>query len=442
MLANATCYLPHYFEGIMGTLVIEQYRELERTLLSLIGPVQWGNDIHMKLGRITRLLELLGNPHHRYRSVHVGGTSGKGTTAVLTAHLLQQMGYKTGLHVSPHIQLFNERMQINGRLAPTSKLFTLLQTIKPLVEQVGRDSPYGNLTYFEIQAALAFTYFAQEQVDVAVVEVGLGGLLDATNVLPADVAVLTNVGLDHTEVLGETVELIAEQKVGIFKAGQQVITAVSQPTVRQIVADRCREVGATLHWVEHGPTFQDTNRACAAAAAAALAGRPLPADISWDVPLPARLETMQTNPTVILDGAHNPDKIRATAHAVHTRFPNKAPIIVFAAKAGKDVADMLPYLLPHAKAFVTSQFSAKGLWKAVAATELTAVVHQLAPDLPVYTEPDPLTAVRLALSLAQPDDLIWITGSLYFAGDAREQWYSLEQLVEQAEIGLAGSLLP
>ena len=426
----------------MATSVIEQYRELETTLLSLIGPVQWGGDIHMKLGRIARLLELLGNPHHRYRSVHVGGTSGKGTTAVLTAHLLQQMGYKTALHVSPHVQLFNERVQINGRLAPTSKLFTLLQTIKPLVEQVGRESPYGNLTYFEIQAALAFTYFAQAQVDVAVVEVGLGGLLDATNVLPAEVAVLTNVGLDHTEVLGETVELIAEQKVGIFKPGQQVITAVSQPTVRQIAADRCREVGATLHQIEPGHTFQDTNRACAAAAASTLAGRPLPDDINWEIPLPARLEVMQTNPTVILDGAHNPDKIRATAHAVHTRYPDKAPIIVFAAKAGKDVADMLPYLLPHAKAFVASQFAPKGLWKAISAEALTAVVHHLAPHLPVYTEPEPLTAVRLALSHAQPNDLIWITGSLYFAGDAREQWYPLENLLEQAETGrLSGSLL-
>ncbi len=426
----------------MGTSVIEQYRELETTLLSLIGPVQWGGDIHMKLGRIARLLELLGNPHYRYRSVHVGGTSGKGTTAVLTAHLLQQMGYKTALHVSPHVQLFNERVQINGRLAPTSKLFTLLQTIKPLVEQVGRESPYGNLTYFEIQAALAFAYFAQEQVDVAVVEVGLGGLLDATNVLPAEVAVLTNVGLDHTEVLGETVELIAEQKVGIFKPGQQVITAVSQPTVRQIAADRCREVGATLHQIEPGHTFQDTNRACAAAAAAALAGRPVPDNANWEIPLPARLELMQTSPTVILDGAHNPDKIRATAHAVHTRYPDAAPIIVFAAKAGKDVADMLPYLLPNAKAFVASQFSPKGLWKAISAEELTAVVHHLAPGLPVYMESEPLTAVRLALSLAQPTDLIWITGSLYFAGDAREQWYPLEWLVEQAEMGLSGSLLP
>ncbi|MCB0000194.1 MAG: hypothetical protein KDE56_30730, partial [Anaerolineales bacterium] len=315
-------------------------------------------------------------------------------------------------------------------------------TIKPLVEQVGRESPYGNLTYFEIQAALAFAYFAQEQVDVAVVEVGLGGLLDATNVLPAEVAVLTNVGLDHTEVLGETVELIAEQKVGIFKPGQQVITAVSQPTVRQIAADRCRDLGATLHQIEPGHTFQDTNRACAAAAAAALAGRPVPDNANWEIPLPARLELMQTSPTVILDGAHNPDKIRATAHAVHTRYPDAAPIIVFAAKAGKDVADMLPYLLPNAKAFVASQFSPKGLWKAISAEELTAVVHHLAPGLPVYMESEPLTAVRLALSLAQPTDLIWITGSLYFAGDAREQWYPLEWLVEQAEMGLSGSLLP
>lgn len=426
----------------MATSIIEQYHELEKTVLSLIGPVQWSNDTHMKLGRIARLLELLGNPHHRYRSVHVGGTSGKGTTAVLTAHLLQQMGYKTALHVSPHVQLFNERVQINGRLAPTSRLLTLLHTIKPSIEQVGRDSPYGNLTYFEIQVALALAYFAQEQVDVAVVEVGLGGLLDATNILPAEVAVLTNVGLDHTEVLGETVELIAEQKVGIFKPGQQVITAVSQPTVRQIAANRCREVGATLHQIEPAPTFQETNRACAAAAAAAFAGRPIPADVNWDIPLPARLELMQTNPTVILDGAHNPDKIRATANAVHTRYPDKAPIVVFAAKAGKDVADMLPTVLPGAKAFIASQFALKGLWKAISAAELTAVVHRLAPHLPIYTEPEPLTAVRLALTLAQPHDLIWITGSLYFAGDAREQWYPLEQLLEQVETGqLPGSLL-
>lgn len=423
---------------------LEQYHQLEKEFAQLIGPIKFKRDINLKLGRITQLLQLLGNPHHAYRSVHVGGTSGKGTTAVLTATMLCEMGYKTGLHVSPHVQLYNERYQVNGRLAPTSKLLELLREMKPYVQQVGEESPYGHVTYFEAQVALAFYYFAHEAVDVAVVEVGLGGTYDATNVLPADVAVLTNVGLDHVEVLGDTVEKIAKDKAGIIKQkGQRVVTAVTQPSVYEIVEARTQAVGATVKRVVAQPdaTFQDVNVACAKAAVFALTEQQPPERANWVVPLPARLEKMQEEPIVILDGAHNPDKMAATAQAVYHAYPDKEPIVVFAAKAGKDVADMLPALLEQAKCFVATQFVPKGLWQSTDATELAAAARQVRPNMAVYAEPNPQTAVSQALALAEPDDLVWITGSLYFAGDAREHWFPLAKLVEKAEDGLAGSLI-
>lgn len=421
----------------------EKYRELERELAKLIGPIKFKRDINLKLGRISQLLELLGNPHQAYRSIHVGGTSGKGSTAVFTANILHEMGYKTGLHVSPHVQLFNERYQINGRLAPTSKLLALLKEMQPAIKAVGETSPYGSVTYFEVQVALAFFYFARENVDVAVVEVGLGGTYDATNVLMSNVAILTNVGLDHVEVLGDTVEKIAADKVGIVKsAGQQVVTAVSQPSVRKIVAERCRSVGATMHLVTVEPddTFQKVNEKCAKTAVSLLSNKPVPEKESWAIPLPARLELMQEQPDVILDGAHNPDKMAATAQAVYAAHPDKQPIIVFAAKAGKDVGDMLPVLLKKAKCFIASEFVPKGLWQSTKAEGLANMARQQQPNLDIMVESNPQTAVSQALALASPDDLVWITGSLYFAGDAREHWYPLAELAEQAEIGLSGSL--
>jgi dihydrofolate synthase/folylpolyglutamate synthase len=197
--------------------VLALYARLERDLAALIGPAHFSREIGLKLERITHLLSLLGNPQDQFASIHVGGTSGKGSTAAMISAMLTSAGLHTGLHLSPHLQILNERFQIDDRMAPTTLLARIWDEMKPAIDRVAMESPWGAPSYFEAQAALAFMLFARQKVDVAVVEVGLGGSLDATNVLRSRVAVITSIGLDHTEVLGDTVELIARDKAGIIK---------------------------------------------------------------------------------------------------------------------------------------------------------------------------------------------------------------------------------
>lgn len=421
------------------------YRRLEERLNGLIGPVKFSAAINLRLERITRLLALLDNPHTRFPTIHVGGTSGKGSTSTMIAAILTAAGYRTGLHTSPHLQILNERYQIDGRLAPTSQLWPLLEQMWPAIEQVGRELPqFGPPSYFEAQTALAFVWLAQQGVDVAVIEVGLGGRLDATNVVPAQVAVLTNVGLDHTAILGGTVEQIATDKAGIFKPGQIVVSGATQPAVRAIVAARCREVGAALRWV--GPPFsaepallgpfQHQNAALAIAAARAFDLRLSDAAVAkglrraW---LPGRMEKMQDRPIVILDGAHNPDKMAAAAQAMAALYPDQRRVVVLGLKSDKAVRDVLPLALRGATALVATQFGVKGLWTPIPAAELAAQAQALFPDLPILVEPDARQATRQALALAAPDDVVWVTGSLYLVGDVREGWVSAEKLLAAAE---------
>lgn len=441
----------------------QQYQWLEEELAGLIGPVRFSSEINLRLERITRLLELLGNPHLRLRSVHVGGTSGKGSTAVMIASMLTAAGYRVGLHTSPHLQVLNERHQINGRMAPTTALVRLWQQMKPAIAEMRRNFSFGAPSYFEAQFALSCLWFVAEDVDTAVVEVGLGGLLDATNVLPADVTVLTNVGLDHTEILGDTVELIAQDKSGIIKAGQITVSGCTQPSVQAIVAEKATAVGAQLWqlgrdfaapepvepnlWrfaLPEGGTlmaelglpgpFQAQNGAVAQAAVSAV-GQKLGLTVSDAARqtglrmarLAGRIEQVQSNPTVILDGAHNPDKVEAVASVMRARRTAVGQVItVLAIKEGKAAGEMLPAVAELSDVLLVTRFGNKGLWRAMSPEALAAEAQALAPGLTVLVEPNPLTAVERALALAEasPESMVWVTGSLYLVGDVRARWHS------------------
>jgi dihydrofolate synthase / folylpolyglutamate synthase len=452
----------------------QQYEWLENELRSLIGPIKFSAEINLRLERIGALLAHLGNPEKQLRVVHVGGTSGKGSTAVMIANILTCAGYNVGLHTSPHLQLLNERHQINGQMIPTSKLVALWQQMKPAIEAMRAEHPFGAPSYFEAQFALACLWFAAEKVDVAVIEVGLGGLLDATNILPpsvARVAVLTNVGLDHTDILGDTVELIAQDKVGIFKRGQIVVSGVKQSTVQAIVRGQTTAVSATLwllgetfappqaegenRWAFSLPdgeqivaqvglpgAFQAENGAVAVAAVTAVAQQYQlhipPTAIQQGLKtaqLPGRLEQMQTHPTVILDGAHNPDKIRAgasvvTAQTAHQR--HQRVITLLAIKAGKAATEMLPQVVGLSDVLVVTNFLVKGLWHSYDPAQLAAEAHAINPSLPIHSEPDPHKALAYALALAaqEPErSLLWVTGSLYLVGDVRAHWHPPMALV-------------
>lgn len=436
---------------------LEHYRTLESGLAALIPPYKFSAAINLKLERITRLLELLGNPHHRFPSIHIGGTSGKGSTATIMAALLHAAGYRTGLHVSPHLQILNERHQIDGIVAPTSALLALFESMQPALAQVADELPFGPPSYFEAQFALACLWFAAQQVDVAVIEVGLGGTLDATNVIPAQVAVLTNVGLDHTQILGDTIEKIITDKAGIIKPGQTVLSGVRQPSAQAIVRDRCARVGATCRFITE-PTvdavpgltgyFQRLNASLALAAAAAFTGTPLPeplvAQALAQVRFPGRMEVVQHDPVVVLDGAHNPDKMAAAAQAMDAAYPTQRRVVVLALKADKDAAQVVRLATARADRLIVTQFYAKGLWEALPADVLAATAAAAAADagrdLPVVVEPDPLRAVAQALAAAAPDDVVWVTGSLYLVGDARAHWFPVERLVDSAESRLSAAL--
>ncbi len=206
---------------------------------------------HFDLGRVERLMALLGNPQNRFRSIHIAGTKGKGSTAAMIASILRAAGYRTGLYTSPHLHTFRERIRLDGQLISKKAVAELTERLQPSVSRV------ENLTTFEIITALAFLYFAEEGADLAVLEVGMGGRLDATNVVTPLVAVITSLSYDHTMYLGDTLPLIAREKAGIIKDGAVVVSAPQSPEAMAVVEETCRERGALLFRVGEQWTWQE-----------------------------------------------------------------------------------------------------------------------------------------------------------------------------------------
>ncbi|MEL6344482.1 MAG: Mur ligase family protein [Myxococcota bacterium] len=451
----------------MFTDPVASYHQLQAEIRSLANRNPFAAAINLRLERIKALLDVLGHPERGYPIVHVGGTSGKGSTATFTASLLRAHGKKVGLHLSPHLQVVNERHQIDLRPAPTSSLVRLWPTLAAAIPVAAARTPFGAASYFEVQLALSLLLFADEGVDVAVVEVGVGGTRDATNVLDTRVAILTNVGLDHTDILGDTVELIAADKIGIVKPNQDVFSAVTQDAVRQMLRDRCRQQGARLTLIEDDAPidrypdgtfavtlprrqldglrldgqrldglrtampgrFQPTNAALALSAAAVLLGA-LDAAMVREallVQLPGRIEQVQHQPTVILDGAHNPDKVAGTVDALRDRGLDGRRITVVAIKAGKDAETILTAIDEMSDAVILTRFDDKGPWKATPPSVLQAILpHGEIID-------DPLEATRTALARASAADMVWVTGSLYLVGDVRALWHPLPALLRSLE---------
>jgi len=445
-----------------GNELIKYYFEFEKEINSITKPMYSSNATNKRLDVMEHFLDILGKPQNDFPSIHITGTSGKGSTSAMTSSILVTKGVKTGLFLSPHVQILNERFVINGKLIPTSYLVSIFDEIKPAILEIAEDSNYGRPSLFETFVAIAFCLFRKEKVDVAVVEVGIGGSFDATNVLNSNVSVITSVGLDHTKILGNTIEEIAVNKSGIIKPQQVVISGVEQPSVKAIVSQKAHIVGAEL-W-QLGETikvvcqgdrfsvyfpekeykeievnmlggFQIHNAACAIGAVKGF----VKDDISESIVreginntyLPGRMEVVQDNPTVVLDGAHNYDKVNAVIQAIVKSFPGKDRIAVIALKSDKNFKDIVPIIAKNTSFLIATSFSGSGKSLAPEIIKEEAKKYMLENQILIIN--NPLEAVDTALEVSKSNNIILVTGSLHLVGNVRKKWFPTEAILAQLE---------
>jgi dihydrofolate synthase/folylpolyglutamate synthase len=401
----------------------------------------------LKLERMRALLRLLGDPHDRLRVVHVTGTKGKGSTCAMLAAVLRAAGYRAGLFTSPHLVHVEERIQVDGVPITRDELAARMAEVAPAVKRLD-GGPWPPPTFFEISTALGFLHFACRRVEVAVVEVGLGGRFDSTNVCRPVVSVVTSVGLDHTAQLGETLEAIAYQKAGIIKQRVPVVSGVTQDGPRRVVEQEARQHSCRLvqagrefryhyspgvsvvttrrHWppMELGllGEHQAGNAAVAVATVEVLrdAGLSLPdgavarglREVRW----PARVELISQRPAVVLDSAHNVPSAEALVAALREAVPVRGrKAVVFAVSADKPYPDVLRVLAGYFDRFHLTRYGnnprcvpPEKLAEALGGTA-TATVHRTAAS-----------AWDAARAAAGPDDLVCVTGSVFLAGELQD----------------------
>lgn len=414
------------------------------------------------LGRIETLLDLLGSPQRAYPSIHLTGTNGKTSTARMIDSLLRAHGLRTGRYTSPHLETVRERITIQGEPVDERRFVEVYREVAPVAELV--DAKAGEpLTYFDMTTAMAFAAFADAPVDVAVVEVGLGGADDSTNVLHAGTCVITPIGLDHTEWLGDTVHDIAVAKAGIVHPGATLICAAQPEEAAEPILRRCAETGATI--AREGGEFgvlgrtlavggqmltlqglgrvyddvflplhgahQAQNAALALAAVEAFlgAGRDRELDVATvregfaAATSPGRLERVRTAPTILLDAAHNPPGMAATVAALTEEFSFRTLVVVLAMFADKDVSGVLDLLEPVADQIVVTRNSST---RAMGVRELAAAASMVFGEDRVRIEPELPDAIATAVTLAEEDvngELggvgVLVTGSVVTVADAR-----------------------
>jgi dihydrofolate synthase/folylpolyglutamate synthase len=414
----------------------------------------------LKLDRMRALLQALANPQERLRIVHVAGSKGKGSTAAMLAAILREAGYRTGLFTSPHLCRVEERIQVDDAVITDEELTTLLEEIqRSLSTGPGAGLRQARHTFFEVATALGFVHFARRRVDVAVIEVGLGGRFDSTNVCAPMVSLITSISFDHTQQLGNRLQSIAMEKAGIVKPGRPALSGATAPEARGVIEDICRrrhaplrQLGVDFHYryepghvtanSEQRPRVQfvSGNRAWpelelgllgehqAANAAVVLAcieelraeglhidDRAVAAGLKG-VRWPARLEVLGRRPFIVLDCAHNLASVQALIDTLRTSFPPARRLLVFAGSSDKDLAGMLDLLAPHfAQAFLTCYHSNP---RGMPGEQLLDILRRTA-DLPATVYATPAEAWQAASASAGPADLICVTGSVFLAGEVR-----------------------
>jgi dihydrofolate synthase/folylpolyglutamate synthase len=401
-----------------------------------------------RLDRMFRMLELIDNPHNIYPSVHVAGTKGKGSTCAFTASVLQAHGKRTGLYVSPHVLDLRERISIDGRWITEDEFASAMTDLRPVIEQVEREMI--PTTYFEILTALAMWHFAREKIDIAVFEVGIGGRLDATNVVTPVVSVIATIGFDHMDKLGNTLSAIAQEKCGIVKPGVPVVSAPQLPEPMETIERICAERGCALKVVGRdiravaGPgqalrfetgagsyeaerlgiegVHQRDNAACAIGALeevqqaglvqldGALVSRGLAS-----TSLRARFEVIPGEPVILLDGAHNADSLRSLVDSLKLRpdLAGRRTVAVVGLAADKDLRACLKILSEVADEFILTRTSNP---RAAKPQELLQALGEVSTK-PGRVEENIEKAFRAGVESAGEEGLTVVTGSFYLAGD-------------------------
>ena len=418
------------------------------------------------LRRMEELLAGMGNPHLAAKSVHIAGTKGKGSVAAMVASVLSCSGYITGLYTSPHLHTWRERMRVNGILISEEEFVPLVERVKPEVEEVNQKATYGQLTTFELLTALGFSFFEQKEVEFQVLEVGMGGKYDATNVITPEVCIMTSISLDHTEVLGTSPSVIAGEKAGIIKPGSIVVTSPQSGDVMKVIQEVCRSQGAELIRVGIDVTWQEIdfgfsrqslrvmgrmgdyeltipllgryqleNVTAAVTALEVLVGRGFRisrdniidglAKVDW----PGRFHIISRSPLLVVDGAHNPDSARKLKQSLGSYFKVgvkeraegelcfcERAVLVIGVSADKDIAGIASeFASLFDKVIVTRSRHPRAMAASAVATEFMryGADVQVTEDVPA--------ALALAMNMAGTTGLVCIAGSLFVVGEAIEE---------------------
>src|SRR5579864_2708699 len=415
------------------------------------------------LENITVLAERLGRPDRAYPSAHIAGTNGKGSTAAFLESILGHAGFRTGLYTSPHLERINERMRINAEEISDKSFAEIFTRLQALIEELLAEHKLrAHPTYFECVTAMGFEYFARERVEFGVFEVGLGGRLDATNILLPAVTVITRIDFDHENFLGHSLKEIAGEKAGILKPGVAVVVAEQRSEASEVILARAKQLGspvidttraiqitqessqngffrASVVELSSGDSFeiapslsgrfQLQNAINALAAARQLVERGFrisASDITEGISKtawPGRLEKLQSRPDVYLDGAHNPGAARELAQFLEENFAGRKIWLVYGALRDKAVDEVAGQLFPHAAEVI---FTEPRTSRAISAPRLADIASHHACSFSVISSAE--QALDQALAEAAPDDAIFITGSLYLVGQLRHYWKQREQV--------------
>jgi len=409
------------------------------------------------LDRMKKLLSLLGNPHKKIQTVHIGGTKGKGSTATMLARMLEANGYNVGLYTSPHVVNLHERITVNSVMIDQTAMRDLINRVYgPAEKMSATDAP----TFFEIMTALAFMYFLDMAVDIAVIETGLGGRLDSTNVIRPKVVGITSLSLDHQQQLGNTIDSIAEEKAGIFKKGVPVVTVQQDPAAMRVLKSRAVAANAPLSITgsdidfshrfetsrEYGPhtricittptskfehlrvPLHGKHQAINCGLALAMLDKLKSAGYKIDnekateglgkVSLAGRMEMICHDPRIMIDAAHNAASIKALIHAIGQNIPYDSMVVIFGCNGDKDVRGMLERLQYGADKVI---FTRSNSPRATSPEELADMYTEICGKM-CQTAPSLGPALQIAKNAVSREDLICITGSFYLIGQAKTRF--------------------